>query len=140
MEKVYWWSRWISLTFVIFLFMVVSLPFIIIAVKGTDESTNATLITALVFLIPLVFSALSFRFLHKNETKTKKRIGFGILVCMMLGLLIFSLYREHQYQTQLAAYEAQAETVKAKQMANTLRQMIEQAEIENSLEEKVVTE
>lgn len=140
MNLVYKWSRFFALIYVIFLFIVVTIPFAITILNGVDESTPALLMTATVFLIPLVFSALSFRFMHKNETEKKRKIGFGILVTLSIALLGFSFYQERQYQLMIAQNEMLQETHEAKMVSETLKRMIEEVEAENSLEQLNVPE
>lgn len=135
MDSVYKWSRIFAFVYVVFLFIVVSLPFAITMVKGIDDSTPAMLFSATVFLIPLVFSALSFRFMHKNETLKKKKIGLGIFTALSVGLLVFSLYQERQYQLMLAESQVLQDNQEAKMVSEALKKMIEEVEAENSLEQ-----
>lgn len=141
MGSVYKWSRLIALIYVIFLFLVVSLPFALTLLNGVDDSTPAVLITSIAFLIPLVFSALSFRFMAKHESEKKKKIGLGILVVMSITLIAFSLYQERQHQKlMLAQQEALKRNNETKHISNTIKNMIEQIENENSLEQLHVPE
>lgn len=140
MDSVYKWSRIFAFVYVVFLFIVVSLPFAITMVKGVDDSTPAMLFSATIFLIPLVFSALSFRFMHKNETLKKKKIGLGIFTALSVGLLVFSVYQERQYQLMLAQNEMIQQANEAKVVAETIKKMIEEVEAENSLEQTSIPE
>ncbi len=118
--------------------LVTALPYVIIALNGVDETTVPTLITATFFLIPLFFMALSVRFMHKNETTKKKRIGLAMFLTMMLLLLVFSLFRERQYQIQLAEARKQQALQQAEQQKNNMAEAIkffmDEAKKNNSLE------
>ncbi len=138
MEDVYKWCRILAIVFVGFLMLVTALPYVIIALNGVDETTVPTLITATFFLIPLFFMALSVRFMHKNETTKKKRIGLAMFLTMMLLLLVFSLFRERQYQIQLAEARKQQALQQAEQQKNNMAEAIkffmDEAKKNNSLE------
>ena len=138
MEHVYKWCRILAIVFVGFLMLVTALPYVIIALNGVDETTVPALITATFFLIPLFFMALSVRFMHKNETTKKKRIGLAMFLTMMLLLLVFSLFRERQYQIQLAEARKQQALQQAEQQKNNMAEAIkffmDEAKKNNSLE------
>jgi surface polysaccharide O-acyltransferase-like enzyme len=144
MDTIYKWARIVAIVFVVFLFMVTSLPFVIVMIQGVDSSTVATLVTSVIFLIPLFFIALAFRFMHKNESEKKKRIGLGIMIIFIVLLIGYSFFAEHQYQQHLAQQTEAVTFLKDQsdknKMAETLKYMIEQAEAQNSLEQKRINE
>lgn len=102
MDKVYFWARIMALVFVFFLVLVTSLPFVIVILTGVDDSTAPMLLTSTLFLIPLVFMALSYRFMHKGETKKKNKTGFVMFIFMLITLFVYSLFAEKAFREKQA--------------------------------------
>lgn len=104
-EFIYKIARIMSGAFIAFLVLVTTSPFVIVALKGVDESTVPMLFASLFFLVFLVFFALSFRFMSKKEPLRKRRIGLLIFSILMLSLFIYSLYAEKKRQEILLAQQ-----------------------------------